>query len=412
MFLISFIFSESDYYDNRIVSQIEIEGNKKTKDFILLREIHHPLNGPVDKALIERDRNRLENLGIFSLVSWELVPTKSGTFILRYKVHESLQSTPPTVFPIYNESKGWSLGALWLFNNFQGRNQLLALSGSIGGEDTYGVNFQDPWLLNDRISFSINIKKNLYENRFLNCEVEFNSKKIGLGKWISNEIKTGISCAFESKNFIAKKENVLYKYFDSYLNLKYDNRNIIWNPNKGILFSSSFGYLVGYDSKNFQTLIWDQSLSYFVKLNKLQNSVFALNGVLKKTLGYRSIFFQEYLGGSNSIRGWRIPDPKIYESEPFRFGHDYFHTSMEYRYELIPKFITPAGIESGLSIVLFTDAGFIAESGYSKHILYGFGFGIRIPFPILGVLRLDYGLGLFNYKVKSNALHFGIGHKF
>ena len=210
-----------------------------------------------------------------------------------------------------------------------------------------------------------------------------------------------------------KKKTLNINILIHHLNLKYDNRNIFWNPSKGVLFSSSFEYMVGYDSKNFQTLIWDQSLSYFVKLNKLQKkTVFALNGVLKKTFGYKSIFFQDYLGGSNSIRGWRIPDSKIYESEPFRFGHDYFQTSMEYRYELIPKFITPTGIESGLSIVLFTDAGFIAKSGYSKHILFGSGFGIRIPFPILGVLRLDYGLGLLNYKVKSNSFHFGIGHKF
>ena len=156
-------------------------------------------------------------------------------------------------FPIYNESKGWSLGALWLFNNFQGRNQLLALSGSIGGEDTYGINFQAPWLLNDRISFSINIKKNLYKSNFLNYEVELNSKKVGLGKWFSNQIKTEFLCAIESKNFNAEKESMQYKYFDSNLNLKYDDRDIYWNPNKGFLLSSSFQYMVGYDSKNFKT---------------------------------------------------------------------------------------------------------------------------------------------------------------
>ena len=413
MFFTSLILSKPEHLGNRIVSQIVIEGNIKTKEFILLREIHHPSIGPIDESLIEKDRDRLENLGIFSFVSWELIPTKSGTFILKYKVQESLQGTPPTVFPIYSESKGWSLGALWLFNNFQGRNQILALSGSIGGENTYGINFKDPWLFNDRISFSVNIKKTLHENRFLNCEVEFNSKEIGVGKRFTNEIKTELSCALESKNFKAGKENFQYKYFDSYLNLKYDKRNIFRNPSKGILFSSSFEYMLGYDSKNFRTLIWDQSLSYFVKLNKLQNkTVLALNGCLKKTFGYKSIFFQDYLGGSNSIRGWRIPDSNIYESESFRFGHDYFQTSMEFRYELIPKFTTPTGIESGLSLVLFTDAGFIAKSGYSKHILFGSGFGIRIPFPILGVLRLDYGLGVLNYKLKSNSLHFGIGHKF
>ena len=246
----------------------------------------------------------------------------------------------------------------------------------------------------------------------MNYEVELNSKKVGLGKWFSNQIKTEFLCAIESKNFNAEKESMQYKYFDSNLNIKYDDRDIYWNPNKGFLLSSSFQYMVGYDSKNFKTLIWDQSLSYFFSLDKLQKTVFALNGSFKRTFGYKSIFFQDYIGGSNSIRGWRIPDPKIYKSEPYRFGHGFFQTSMELRYEFIPKYITLTGIETGLSIVLFTDAGFIAKSGYSKYILFGSGFGIRIPFPILEVLRLDYGFGVLKNKLESTSLHFGIGHKF
>ena len=34
-------------------------------------------------------------------------------------------------------------------------------------------------------------------------------------------------------------------------------------------------------------------------------------GVLKKHLDIKVFSFQDYLGGSNSIRGWRIPDPKF-----------------------------------------------------------------------------------------------------
>ena len=81
MLFISCILSKPENFESGIVSQIVIEGNKKTKAFILLREIHHQSNRPIDKEIIEKDRNRLENLGIFSFVSWELIPTKSDTFI-------------------------------------------------------------------------------------------------------------------------------------------------------------------------------------------------------------------------------------------------------------------------------------------------------------------------------------------
>ena len=110
-----------------------------------------------------------------------------------------------------------------------------------------------------------------------------------------------------------------------------------------------------------------------------------------------------------------MPDSSTYKLEPFRIGHEYLHTSIEYRYEIIPKYVTSVGIESGLGIVFFNDAGFIIKNSYVNYlesILLGSGIGIRIPFPIVGVLRFDFGLGIIDNKTKSNSFHFGIGQKF
>ena len=416
LFFLFLPFLKSQQIDDTIVSKIVIEGNNKTKDFILFREIYHPLDEPIDTVKIRNDKNRLENLGIFSGVMWELLPLDDGTLILKYIVKESIQKTPPTIFPTYSESKGWSLSALWVFNNFRGRNQLLALSGSIGGEDTYGISFKDPWILKDHVSFSVNILSNLYKNRFLDSDVELKSMKIGLGKWFGDKIKTEISLASESKIFNFEQEDFPYEYLYIYSNIRYDTRDIFWNPGEGLLFSSSFEYLKGYDYKIFHTLIWNQSISLYMNLNTIQkNAVLALNGVVKKKIGYKDKFFQDYIGSSNTIRGWELPDSLTYRLEPFRLGHEYLQTSIEYRYEIIPKYVTSSGIESGLSIVCFTDAGFIIKNSYSKQsdsILFGSGIGIRIPFPIVGVLRFDFGLGIIDSRIKSNSFHFGIGQKF
>ncbi len=416
MFFLLLPFLKSQNSEDTVVSKIIIEGNNKTKDFIILREIYHPLHELVDTVKILDDKNRIQNLGIFSEVSSELLPLDDGTLVLKYTVRESIQKTPPTIFPTYNESKGWSLNALWVFNNFRGQNQLLALSGSVGGEDTYGISFKDPWILNDHISLSVNIMSILYKNRFLNSDIESKSIKIGVGKWFRDQIKTEISLASESKFFKTKQEFVPYKYFYIYSNIRYDTRDIFWNPGKGLLLSSSFEYLKGYDFKTFHTLIWNQSLSFYINLNNIQkNSVLALNGVIKKKFGYKDRFFQDYIGSSNTIRGWVLPDSTTYSAEPFRFGHEYLQTSIEYRYEIIPKYVTSIGIESGLGIVCYTDAGFIIENGYlnrSDPILFGSGIGIRIPFPIVGVLRFDFGLGIIDNKIKSKTFHFGIGQKF
>ena len=416
LFFLFLPFVKSQRAEDLLVSKIIIEGNDRTKDFILLREIHHPLNKPFDKIKTINDKNRLENLGIFSGVNWELLPLEDGTLILKYIVIESVQKTPPTIFPTYNEKKGWSLNALWVFNNFRGQNQLLSLSGSVGGEDTYGISFKDPWILNNHVSLSVNIMSNLYKKRFLNADIELKKIEIGIGKWFGDKIKSKISLASEYKIFKLEQDVVRYKYFNIFSNIGYDTRDLFWNPGKGLLLSSSFEYLIGYDFKIFHTLIWDQSLSFYMNLNDTQkNAVLAFNARIKAKTGYKERFFEDYIGSSNTIRGWELPDSLTYKLESFRFGHEYLQTSIEYRYELIPKYVTLAGIESGLGIVCFTDAGFIIKNGWSKHlesILLGSGIGIRVPFPIVGVLRFDFGLGIIDNKIKSNSFHFGIGQKF
>ena len=416
LFVIILSILKAQEPNNLKISNIVIEGNRKTKDYIVIREIHHPINESIDTLKINEDKNRLENLGIFSGVSWSLLPNEDGTFTLKYIITESIQKTPPTVFPSYKENKGWSLNALWFLNNFRGRNQLLALSGSIGGEDTYGITFNDPWVFNDHVSFSMNVTRNLYEHRFLNRDVDLNSFKIGFGKWFGDKIKTNVTLALESKSFKNKNKNSLFEYFYFYSKIRYDTRNIFWNPGKGYLFSNSIQYIKGYDLNKFQTLVWDQSYSYYINLNRFKKkTVLAVNGLLKQKLGYRNEFLQDYIGSSNTIRGWSLPDSISYKEEPFRFGHEFLQTSIEFRYEIIPKYITSFGIESGLVFVLFTDAGLILDNQYSSdlnNIIYGSGLGIRIPFPLVGVLRFDFGIGNTNEKWISNSFHFGIGQKF
>ena len=60
-----------------IITEITSIGHEKTKDYIIKREIQHPIGVPLDSAIAEMDRDRLDNLGIFSYVTWDLVPIVS-----------------------------------------------------------------------------------------------------------------------------------------------------------------------------------------------------------------------------------------------------------------------------------------------------------------------------------------------
>ena len=101
--------------------------------------------------------------------------------------------------------------------------------------------------------------------------------------------------------------------------------------------------------------------------------------------------------------------------QPFRFGHDSFLFSMEFRHELIPKRATQVGTEFGLSLVIFSEFGVIANQwkDINKIIpMQGYGAGIRIPFPIVRVIRVDLAWGYRSGLWNSGVIHFGIGQKF
>ena len=234
---ISVLTSENNH--RPIVSAIEIRGNIKTQDYILRREVLHPLDEPIDSVLIIEDRNRLDNLGLFSESSWQTVPLEDGTRKLVYLVTESIHRTPPLALPTYNEDAGWSLAGLWLINNFRGKNQSLALGGSIGGEDTYGFSFTDPWMFGDHVSLTINLGRALYEHRFLNRTLDVNSLYVGFGKWYGSSIKTSLGFELQTKSFLKESINDSFFYLGLTGSLKYDTRDIYWNPGRGVVLSQT-----------------------------------------------------------------------------------------------------------------------------------------------------------------------------
>ena len=111
-----------------IVSEIQIIGNEITKQYVIQREIQHQKNVFLDSTLAGEDRNRIENLGIFSMVSWQGLPLENGTVILQFVVLESWRYLPGLI-PFYEEGKGWIVSGGLIINNFRGRNQTLPVTG-------------------------------------------------------------------------------------------------------------------------------------------------------------------------------------------------------------------------------------------------------------------------------------------
>ena len=115
--------------EKALVTEIEINGNVKTLDYILRREIQHDISVPLDSQRVEDDIRRLKNLGLFSSVNWNIIPLNSQSSKLIYSVTESIQNLPPAIVPSYDEKTGWSLIGSQLWTNWKGKNQIVALIG-------------------------------------------------------------------------------------------------------------------------------------------------------------------------------------------------------------------------------------------------------------------------------------------
>ena len=115
-----------------IVSAIEFKGHLITKDYIIEREIQHPIDAPLDSAVARMDRERIYNLGIFGDVTWRAIPLEDLTVILDFKVIETSLRVLPGGGPVYEEDYGWSFGGMLRINNFRGRIEKFMVGGSTG----------------------------------------------------------------------------------------------------------------------------------------------------------------------------------------------------------------------------------------------------------------------------------------
>jgi len=414
LFIITFQLLNAE---KALVTEIEIDGNVKTLDYILRREIQHDISVPLDSQRVEDDIRRLKNLGLFSSVNWNIIPLNSQSSKLIYSVTESIQNLPPAIVPSYDEKTGWSLIGSQLWTNWKGKNQIVALKGSIGGKYTYGITFNDPWKFGNHVSMNMQAEKLMFKHNFLGYDITRYFFKTDFGRWYGEQIKTKIGFLFnlETLENQIKDNNLGFNYISIIPALAYDTRDIYWAPSKGIYWSNNLNYNFDLYNYNFYNFLWKSSFSYFTELFKSnKKAIFGFNMTYSLINGKYDVPWYISIGDAYSIRGWQIPRNDLYDSknEDFRFGYNYIHSSIEFRKEVIPKFVTDFGVESGLSYVLFIDSGLITDEGLKQPKMYGGGIGIRIPFPVINLLRIDYGWGYRNGEWNKGSLHWGVLHKF
>ena len=394
-----------------------VKGNKKTKDYVILREMRQKVGEPFNAKLARRSMDRVYNLGFFEDVNIKMNPgVEPNAIIMEVNVKERRTGT-------FGVGAGYStrdglLGSVSIADtNFRGTGDAISVSFEKSAEesDAHGFTFayKRPWLDKRETAATFRFYNRTYQ--FYDYDTRGDLKERYMRKYTGGEITLSRPQSEYSTNYITirhRKDSYVRHVADGNAGDRSgeygaewrrknfgvtraiiaqhitDTRDNIYNPSTGgrVALTGEFGGLWGGDFK-FQK--FDIDHQQFFKAGD-HSQVWAFKSAYGFGHGDLAEFNQFRVGGQNTLRGYR--------DDQFR-GNRMALMTLEYRFPLAKK----------VQGIIFTDWGGTWDSGFFPKggSIYGSGgLGVALNTP-LGPLRLDYGRGS-----QGGRFHFNIGGGF
>lgn len=424
-----------------IVEDIVPHGNKKTKDYVILREFNQKKGQPFNKFLVRRSVEKVYNLGYFDDVNVRLLEGSTpDKVVIEIDVLEHKTGTI-TLGAGYSDSDGF-VGIVEVGeDNLRGTGDKIKVHWEFGGTagyKNYSVSYLRPWIDSkgtslgltifdredtytdynsdgDEISQYVKTQKGInvslgrqtgeYTRDYVTLETRKDGWKFdedensgynyaeGAGEG-SDPAKYG-SYTWNNEKYDFKGDNYIENNFGRTNSVSwqkvYDSRDNIYDPKRGKRVSATVqwaGHGLGGDFdyykftgeyRNYKAIGNNQVIAFRARLGWAQGDV-----------PYSALYT---LGGADTLRG--------FEDDQFR-GKKMYNATLEYR---VPIFNKVTG-------VLFTDMGDAWDAPHvtwyddDKSFKISVGAGVRISTPI-GPIRLDYGV-----SKDDNKFHFSFGGQF
>ena len=401
------------------LEKIVIEGNDKTKEKVITREINIKPGDLFDFEKVKKSLQKIYNLGYFEDVTMKLEPgSEEDVVVLVIKVIEK-DTGKFGIGAGYNSEEGLIGFASIEEMNLFGGGQKVEAKLELGGRTTYKVSFLEPWLANTTTSLGFDVYDTTTHQEDKEGEeiiAEYDEVKLGgrliFGRKISDSINLGLELKTERVNYDPISGTLPEDTNEGLTNslmptFSYDTRDNVFDPTSGWYHSLSIEKAGGFLGGDYDFTKYNLTLRTYLSTDFFKD-IFSIGGFKKITdnlskgvLAFRAMggmadtdlpSFAEYqVGGMNTIRG--------YDSGEFS-GDKSLVFNAEYRFPLAENF----------QAVLFVDWGQawdIEESIDFADLKFGRGVGVRFDTPI-GPIRLDYGIN----EEGIGKTYFSIGHTF
>jgi len=141
------------------VGEIAIQGNNKTKTYVIEREIKLKPGDHFNAKVLRHSLNKLQKLGYFETVNVGFEPTQDPG-IVNIVVSVEEQRTGRIGLSIgHGSSSGWSGGLSYEDANWKGLGRTASVGFETGDREQYWITYEEPYMDTDYYSWRINLYK-------------------------------------------------------------------------------------------------------------------------------------------------------------------------------------------------------------------------------------------------------------
>lgn len=369
------------------LSEVRFEGNQKTRDYVIEREIKAVPGEPFNWRVIEGDMRRLFHLGFFQNVvppeiEWDLGddpnerPDLKVTYIL-----EERQTGSAGFGAGYSSSSGLMGYVEVSDDNLFGRGQQAGLRWEFGQkESSYDLSFREPNVMGSGISTGFNLYNQANRGLKDKDNKEYDLRSVGgnlsLGYRFTDFLRGDMQYRLENQRTTYESEPTQTRQLRSLLlGISGDTTNQPFYPTSGLRYNISAENAGNFLGGDLDFTKYRGSISTYLRVGS-NDQVIALRlmgGMSANGLPSSEVF---RVGGADSVRGYGYGQMQ---------GDTQLVANAEYRFHI-------SDLVQG---VVFADTGQAWQHDEPidlSQLRTAYGIGVRVETP-LGLMRLDYGFG-------------------